>query len=86
VDVDVIFDVDVAVDAVEGVADAAVPVVPVFGLADAEDAVEDESEDDELDGSAHAIPWLVNSIAPVPSATARPPIRAMYAALRTQQL
>ena len=50
--------------------------VPVFGLAD----------DDEPDGAAHAIPWLVNRAAPTPSATASPPIRPAYASLRTRQI
>jgi hypothetical protein len=85
VDVEVIADVVVeeAADDVFGVVeDAGALDAPVFALADAEEV---ESEDG-LDGSAQAIPWLVNSIVPVPSATARPPIRATYAALRTQQL
>jgi hypothetical protein len=47
----------------------------VFGLAD-----------DEPDGAAHAIPWLVSTAAPTPSATASPPIRPAYASLRTRQL
>ena len=65
-DLEVIVDVDVegAADVVEGVEDAAELDVSVFGLAVDErvdvtwltDAAEVEAEDDELDGSPHAIP------------------------------
>jgi hypothetical protein len=78
VDVEVMVDVDAeeAADVFEGVEDAAELDVPVFGLAD----------DDEPEGAAHAIPWMVNKTAPTPNATASPPIRPAYASLRTQQL
>jgi hypothetical protein len=78
VDVEVMVDVDAeeAADVFEGVEEAAELDVPVFGLAD----------DDEPDGAAHAVPWLVNRAVPTPSATASPPIRPAYASLRTRQL
>lgn len=76
VDVEAMVDVDAeeAADVFEGVEDAAELDVPMFRLAD----------DDEPDGAAHAIPWLVNRAAPTPSATASPPIRPAYASPRTK--
>jgi hypothetical protein len=50
------------------------------------DSVEVVSEFDEVDGSAHAIPGLVNTSAPNPSVRARLPIRPAYASQRTRQL
>lgn len=95
VDIELIVDVDVeeAAEVFEGVEDAAELDAPGVGLAvdelDGEwltDAEEVDPEDDELDGSAHAIPWLANTTVPIPSVTARPPMRAAYASLRTRQL
>ena len=51
-----------------------------------EAAVDDEPEDDELEGSAHAVPWPVSKTALTPRAAARPPIRPTCVALRTRQL
>jgi hypothetical protein len=76
-------DVEEAADVCGGVEDVAELDVAMFGLAD---AAEVESEDDELDGSAHAIPWWVNRTAPTPSVSARPPMRPRYASPRTRQL
>ena len=95
--VDVELTVDVGVeetaDVLEGVEDAAAPDAPGVRLAADEldgewltDAEEVEFDDDELDGSAHAIPWLANTTVPMPSATARAPMRATYASLDTRQL
>ncbi|MBV8346706.1 MAG: hypothetical protein JOZ49_03945 [Mycolicibacterium sp.] len=94
VDIELIVDVDVEeTEVFEGVGDAAELDAPGVGLAvderDGEwltDAEEVDPEDDELDGSAHAIPGLANMTVPIPSATARPPIRATYASHRTRQL
>jgi hypothetical protein len=95
VDVELMVDVDVeeAAEVFEGVEDAAELDVPGVGLAVEEldgewltDAEEVDPEDDELDGSAHAIPWLANMTVPIPSATARPPMRATCASLRIRQL
>lgn len=96
VEVEVMLDgeVDEAADVFEGVEDAGELDISVSGLAVGEvvdgdwpeDAAEVESEDDELDGSAHATPWLANSTTPTPSATARLQIRHAYASPRTRQL
>ena len=96
VDVEAMVEVDVVApaDVFEGSEDAADLDAPVVELLVDElvdddlptDAEEVESEDDGLDGSAHAIPWLVNRTEPTPSATTRPPIRPTYASPRTRQL
>ena len=95
VDVDVMDDVGVeeASDVVDGDEDVAELEVPVVALTAGElvdgawltDSVEVESGD-ALDGSAHAIAWLVNRTAPNPSASATPASRPTYASQRTRQL
>jgi len=74
VDVGVLVDVDVdgVTDELGGAEDAAELAAPGFGPAV---AAEFTSEVDELDGSAQAIPWWVKRTAPMPTATARPPIQ-----------
>ena len=70
-------------------ADVVFEPVDAEGAADVFDVAVDElvdPDDDEFDGSADAIPGLLNTTAPTPSATARPAMRPRWASPRTWQL
>ena len=75
--------VDVGLGAADGSAaafvDESAVVEPVVEPVD-DELVDDDSDPDESDVSAHATPWPATTAAPMPNATASPPIRPTYAA------